>query len=76
MVYVSLNSGYSSPEGFDVLFSCGSSVEVVEDLPFLPREPRRMGPMTVKEVLGLGPRQHVSSVFGKCVSTAAEPRHQ
>lgn len=60
MVCIVLHSGYSDPSGFDVLCSNSTTVEVVEDVAFFPREPRSMGQMTIEEVLRLGPRQRVS----------------
>ncbi|XP_046906057.1 uncharacterized protein LOC124487777 [Hypomesus transpacificus] len=56
---------YSDPSGFDVLCSNSTTVEVVEDVAFFPREPRSMGQMTIEEVLRLGPRQRVGVVDAK-----------
>ncbi|XP_041957558.1 uncharacterized protein LOC121715727 [Alosa sapidissima] len=62
---------YGNPGGYDVILSHGSRVEASDDLPFLRREPRSAGKMTVEEVLGLGPRQRVGVIEAKMLQATA-----
>ncbi|XP_052421438.1 uncharacterized protein LOC127964930 [Carassius gibelio] len=55
---------FSDPDGFDVLCSRGTSVEVTR-LPFLRCAPPSCKKMTVAEVKALGPRQKVKEVRAK-----------
>ncbi|KAK0151599.1 hypothetical protein N1851_007098 [Merluccius polli] len=50
------------PNGFDVLCSTGSNVQVVDNLQFFFRAPPTAGTMTVASVLALGPKQHINAV--------------
>ncbi|KAK0136493.1 hypothetical protein N1851_027391 [Merluccius polli] len=50
------------PNGFDVLCSTASDVQVVDNLQFFFRAPPTAGTMTVASVLALGPKQHINAV--------------
>jgi len=52
--------GCSDPSGFDVLCTGDSQLQVVDNLNFFFRGPPTAGTISLKSVLALGPKFHVS----------------
>ncbi|TKS65832.1 hypothetical protein D9C73_028361 [Collichthys lucidus] len=62
---------FADPDGFDILCTSSSNLEVSQPVGFSPRGPPDAGPVTVENVLGLGPGQHVSAVRLKILAGGA-----
>jgi len=58
--FVCVCVGYSDPDGYDILCTSSSGLDLSQNVPFFSRGPPNAGPMTVPKVLALGSKQQVS----------------
>ncbi|KAM7420109.1 hypothetical protein PAMA_014695 [Pampus argenteus] len=61
-------------DGYDILCTSSSNIEVSQPVSFFPRGPPDAGPVTVANVLALGPRQHVAAVRVKILAGGTASR--